>query len=148
MTNSKTYLNDELTINTQNNYNQLITWKTTDNYEVDSTNIICYTYCKICDGIIELNSDNDIINQNCWNCIDGYHFIYDTKNCHNDSILEKGYYLSSEDSKYHECNKQCKTCKEYSTKNNPNCLSCFTNTFLFQLNNSCIESCPTDYDFG
>ena len=143
-----TYFNNMKTFSTQNNYNLEETWKKSDNYEVDSTNIICYSYCKKCDGNIELNENNDIINQNCLECIDGYHFKYDTKNCYNDSILEKGYYLSSEDSKYHECNKQCKTCKELSTIHNPNCLSCYSNTFLFQLNNSCIKSCPSNYEIN
>ena len=154
MTNSETYLNAEKIISTQNNYEQSETLETPNYYKVEtsnnykeySTRIICYTYCKICDGVIELNSDNDIINQNCVDCIDGYHFKYGTKNCYDDSILDQGYYLSSKDSTYHECSKQCKTCKENSTNNNPNCLSCFSNTFLFNLNNSCIESCPSDYE--
>ena len=59
--------------------------------------------------------------------------------------MAQGYYLSSEDSKYHECNKQCKTYTELSIIDNPNCLSCYSNTFLFQLNNSCIKSCPSNY---
>ena len=143
-----TYFNNMKIFSTQNNYNQEETWRTTDNYEVDSTNIICYVYCKKCDGNIELNENNDIINQNCLECIDGYHFKYDTKNCYNDSILEQGYYLSSEDSKYHECNRQCKTCKELSTLHNPNCLSCLSGTYLFQLNNSCLEFCPSDYEIN
>ena len=143
-----TYFNNMKIFSTQNNYNQEETWRTTDNYEVDSTNIICYVYCKKCDGNIELNENNYIINQNCLECIDGYHFKYDTKNCYNDSILEQGYYLSSEDSKYHECNRQCKTCKELSTLHNPNCLSCLSGTYLFQLNNSCLEFCPSDYEIN
>ena len=97
-----TYFNNMKIFSTQNNYNLEETWKKSDDYEIDSTNIICNIYCKKCDGIIELNENNDIINQNCLECIDGYHFKYDTKNCYNDSILEKGFYLSSEDSKYHE----------------------------------------------
>ena len=35
-----------------------------------------------------------------------------TKDCYNDSIVEEGYYLSSNDSLYHKCNIQRKTCLE------------------------------------
>ena len=78
MIDSKIYLNTEQIINIQNNYDQIVTWKKSHNY-IDSTNIICYDYCKICDGVMELNLDNVIINQNCLNCIDEHHFIYDRK---------------------------------------------------------------------
>ncbi len=94
----------------------------------------------------ELNEQK--VNQNCLECIDEYHFIYNTTNCFNDSILEKGYYLSSIDSKYHKCNNQCRTCKENSTYGNPNCISCFNGTFLFTLNNSCINACPSNYEIN
>ena len=149
----KTDLIKEVTINTLNTFgisdtfNSIKTWKTNNNY-IDTTQIICYTNCKSCDGISNINENDEIINQNCIECKDDYHFVFNTKNCFNNSILEQGYYLSLNDSKYHKCNNQCKTCKENSDENNPNCLSCFNNTFLFVLNNSCINSCPYNYEIN
>ena len=111
-----------------------------------STNIVCHQNCQSCYTIPELNNNNEIINQNCINCIEGYHLLSNTTNCYNDSILSQGYYLSSMNYEYYKCNDQCRTCKEISINTNSNCLSCYNNTFLFSLNNSCIYSCPNNYE--
>ena len=111
-----------------------------------SINIICHETCESCSSIPEKNNEGEIINQNCINCTDGYHLLSNTTNCYDDSILSRGYYLSSINYEYYKCNHQCRTCKEISTNENPNCLSCSNNTFLFRLNNSCINSCPYNYE--
>ena len=71
---------------------------------------ICYYTCKNCSDEPLINITGIVINQNCLECIQGYHLIYGTQNCYNDSILEQGYYLSLHDNQYHKCHTECKTC--------------------------------------
>ena len=86
---------------------------------------ICHENCEECNGIKpEYDSNNKLISQNCFSCYDDLHFIYNTLNCVNDSILSKGYYFSDIDEMYHQCDIQCKTCDKYSTSEDPKCTSC------------------------
>ena len=99
-----------------------------DNFWEKEEIVICYELCQTC-----INGENST-SQNCLSCIDNYHFIYNTLNCSNDSILYK-YYLDSGDNKYHPCQSPCKTCNKTAT----NCLTCVDN---YELNNNfCYEKC-------
>ena len=84
----------------------------------------------------------------CLTCKEGYHFIFQTNNCYNNSILEEGYYFSQKDLTYHKCDTNCKKCLQDSTFNNSICISCINNTYLFSLNNSCLHFCPPNYEIN
>ena len=92
---------------------------------INSTNN-CILTCKNCNGppMIYTIEDKQIIMQNCKECIDGYNLLFETNDCYNSSIKEYGFYLSSNDSMYHECDIQCKTCEENFESEEPNCLLC------------------------
>ena len=111
--------------------------------DVDDS-VICFENCLSCEGNVELENGN-IINQNCMICKEGFHFLFQTKNCYNNSIMEKGYYISSLDSMYHKCDIDCKLCIEDDSTNQQKCISCNIGTYIFALNNSCLNSCPTNY---
>ena len=85
---------------------------------------ICYENCEDCSAKPEYDNKNILINQNCLSCYDNLHFVYQTSNCYDESILSSGYYLDDFDSMYHECSIQCKTCEKYSTYQEPKCTSC------------------------
>ncbi len=91
----------------------------------------CFELCKTCEKSANSTS------QNCLSCINNYHFIYNTLNCSDDSILYN-YYLNSEDNKYHPCESPCETCNI--TGNN--CLTCIDNYIL--KNNFCYEKCDSN----
>ena len=92
---------------------------------------ICYERCETCDGKEIYDENNEIINQNCLSCFEGYHLIYNSKNCVNDSILEYGYYYDDNDLKYHKCDIQCKTCIKFSEENYSKCTSCNVEQFYY-----------------
>ena len=79
----------------------------------------CYHTCLSCEDSPIINEAGDTIKQNCLECKKDYHKMEGTNNCYNDSIIEKGYYLSSNDSKYYRCDIECKTCT-----NNNICIEC------------------------
>ena len=89
-----------------------------------NSNKNCYPACSICYDFPVFDEKGNIIKQNCIDCIKGYNFIYETNNCVNDSILDQGYFFSSNDSMYYKCNIQCKTCSENRILNIPFCLTC------------------------
>ena len=85
---------------------------------------ICHENCDDCNISPTYNSKNILINQNCISCYGDLHLVYGTSNCYSDSILSLGYYLDDNDSQYHKCDIQCKTCDKYSTAQNPKCTEC------------------------
>ena len=85
---------------------------------------ICHENCDTCSASPLYDSNNNLISQNCLTCYDNLFFVYNTSDCLNDSILEKGYYLDNNDLKYHKCDIQCKTCEKYSTSLEPKCTKC------------------------
>ena len=85
---------------------------------------ICYINCETCSGKPIYDETNNIINQNCVKCNEGLYLIYNSGNCVDDSILEKGYYFDDNDLKYHKCDIQCKICEKYSIQSDPKCLLC------------------------
>ena len=131
----------------------------------------CYHTCLNCSDVPTMN-ETDIIDQNCITCIDGCHKKVDTNDCYDDSITEKGYYLSSIDSKYHLCDIECKprtdknNCtlcnseKGYYPMDNEDQVFCYNNKtinnnyILYEINNTnflwkrCYELCQTCYDIG
>ena len=95
----------------------------------------CHPNCLNCTSSPELDENENIISQNCTECISGYHFEFNTNNCYNDSILEQGYYYSQNDNMYHKCDIQCKTCKNYSTSEEPNCILCNNDLWYYTADN-------------
>ena len=99
-----------------------------DNYITlnSDTGIIskCYDTCLTCDNKPIYDENNTLLNQSCKECINGYHLLYETSNCYNDSILEDGYYYSSNDLKYHKCDIQCKTCEKNGSSEQLRCVLC------------------------
>jgi hypothetical protein len=85
---------------------------------------LCHENCQDCYGRPIYNENNELISQNCRICYDNLHFIYQTKDCVNDSVLENGYYFDDNDSQYHKCDIQCKKCEKYSTNVEPKCIKC------------------------
>ena len=107
-----------------------------DNATIDSWPIMGYYACSICEDVPLLNEAGNIISQNCLECIDNYHLKFETKDCYNDSIIDEGYYLSSNDSMYHKCDIQCKTCSE---KNN--CTLCNNDEGYYPIYNKSSSYC-------
>ena len=102
---------------------------------------ICYINCVTCSGKPIYDENNNIINQNCINCIEGLYLVYNTGNCADNSILEKGYYFDDNDLKYHKCDIQCKTCEKYSTQSDPKCLLCNELQEYYHADNKPISHC-------
>ena len=67
----------------------------------------CYELCKSCYNIMIGN------NMNCKKCINGFHILYGTNNCFDETLLEQGYYLM--DDIFFPCEKNCKTCSNSKT---------------------------------
>ena len=92
---------------------------------------ICYFTCMNCDEEPIFNNETgNIISHNCKECLGGYNFLFETKDCYNSSILEYGYYLSSKDLMYHKCGNQCQTCI-----NETNCIKCNTKDEYYFIEN-------------
>ena len=155
------YLKTEMILKTDLNYedniitseyslnlkNTLKTDYNSNTYAYD-THIICYDNCEKCEGFPEMNDSGEMINQKCLTCKEGYHLVFQTNNCYNNSILEEGYYFSQNDFTYHKCNTNCKKCLQDSTFNNSICISCIKDTYLFSLHNSCLHFCPPNYEIN
>ena len=102
---------------------------------------ICHENCGTCDERPEYDNNNKLISQNCLTCYKDLHFIYNTLDCSDDSILEKGYYFDDNDLKYHKCNIQCKSCEKYSTNTDPKCKSCNTDSGYYLAINKPTSRC-------
>ena len=129
--------------NNQNiNNNPSTSLAITDNSLINSKNHCCIT-CESCTGppkIYEIENER-IIEQNCEKCIQGYNFLFGTNDCYNSSIKEYGFYLSSNDSMYHECDIQCKTCEDNIESNEPNCTLCNDEQGYFPAQNKSSSKC-------
>ena len=85
----------------------------------------------------------DEFNHNCDKCIMNYYFEYNTKNCCDNSILERGYYFDyftiSEDElpTYKKCYKRCKTCNNTFIENDMNCILCIDEFYKINGTNNC-----------
>ena len=82
-------------------------------------------------------STND--NMRCIECASDYYFIDGTQNCYSlgDEIIE-GYYLSPDDSKFHACDRACKSCTDKKINVRTNCILCNTDEDYYP-----IEENPT-----
>ena len=111
-----------------------------DNETINSWKIkkhICYYTCMICDeGPMINNETGNIISHNCKQCLEGYNFLFKTKDCYNNSITEYGYYLSSNDSNYHKCGNQCQTCI-----NETICIKCNIKNNYYFIYNEELNNC-------
>ena len=101
----------------------------------------CHENCENCIDRPDYDSNNNLISQNCISCYGDLHFIYNTKDCYDDSILEKGYYLDDNDLMYHKCDIQCKTCEKYSTSTNPKCTKCNADLNYYLAYNKSTSNC-------
>ena len=101
----------------------------------------CHENCETCIGKPIYNEYNQLISQNCLLCYGDLHFIYQTNNCENDSVLENGYYFDDNDSKYHKCDIQCKKCEKYSTSLNPKCTLCNNEQGYYLAENKSTSNC-------
>ena len=121
----------------------------TDSNIINSTNN-CFLTCKNCyePPIIYTFEDKQIIIQNCQECIDGYNLLFESNNCYNSSIKEYGFYLSSSDSMYHECDIQCKICEENFESEEPNCLLCNDEEGYFPAENKPSSLCYNESTIG
>ena len=84
---------------------------------------ICHGNCEQCSQGPILDPINGI-NHNCISCYTGYNFVYQTQNCENETLIEKGYYLDDNDQFYKKCHISCRTCDKYSNSDNPRCKTC------------------------
>ena len=82
-----------------------------------------------------------IINQNCKTCYEGFKFIHGTKNCANESYLEKGYYYDDITQEYFECDISCISCQKYSTQDDPKCIKCNNEKGYFNADNKPNDKC-------
>ena len=101
----------------------------------------CHENCEDCNVRPDYDEKNKLISQNCISCYGNFHFIYNTKDCYDDSILEKGYYLDDNDLMYHKCDIQCKTCEKYSTSSNPKCTKCNSDSGYYLAYNKPTSNC-------
>ena len=102
----------------------------------------CYESCKTCSNFYINDS------MNCISCIEGYFKLKETNNCYNDSILAQGYYFSLNDSLYHKCNIQCKTCIYNNISDESICLSCNNENGYYIAENKPIYNCYNKYTIG
>ena len=102
---------------------------------------LCHENCETCTDKPSYNEYGELISQNCITCYGDLHFIYETSDCDDNSILENGYYFDDNDSKYHKCDIQCKSCDKYSNENDPKCLSCNIEQGYFPADNKPSSNC-------
>ena len=105
---------------------------------------ICHDNCLSCYGQALYDENNELISQNCIKCINNYNFIFNTKDCYNNSIIESSYFLNNNDSMYHKCDIQCKICEQEKTK----CLVCNTEQGYYIAENKSNFHCYNNTNIG
>ena len=108
----------------------------------------CYKTCSLCNASYEIDINTKEKKHNCKKCIDEYYFLFGTNNCYNESILEQGYYFFRNDSMYHKCDIQCKTCNNYSTNDEHNCILCNTESNYYKAENKSNTNCYNNDTIG
>ena len=117
-------------------------YKSLDGYYLDkeTKNLVsCFNACKTCDG-----PPIDSNHMNCLTCKDNLKYYHST-NCLNCdkyinpeltkclSYIPEGYFLANSNSGIlGKCHEYCKTCKDYPTEYNTNCLECKYNNSDFK----------------
>ena len=100
----------------------------------------CYFSCLKCTQL-----ELDDYNHNCDECIEGFYFEYNTNNCYNMSILERGYYFDNfsinqgEAPVYKKCYENCKTCNDKMIDDNMNCILCKDDFHKINGTNNCYD---------
>ena len=102
----------------------------------------CYYSCLKCS-----QPELDENNHNCDECISGFYFEYNTKNCYDNSILERSYYLDNDDLTYKKCYQNCKTCSNGFIDDNMNCISCKDNFYKKYESNNCYDISLTEQGY-
>ena len=93
----------------------------------------CFDNCLECD-----EKGTTLTDQKCKKCKENFYFEYNTNNCYDISYTENGYYLSTDDNKFHICNSNCKTCSNSPNSSSNNCLTCDNEAglyLIYQVNN-------------
>jgi hypothetical protein len=108
--------------------------------DLDNVYYKCYFSCSKCSQL-----ELDEFNHNCDKCISEYYFEYNTNNCYNNLVLERGYYLDNftinenEDPIYKKCYEKCKTCNNTIIENNMNCILCIDGLYKINGTNNCFN---------
>ena len=106
----------------------------------------CYESCDTCFSAPTFDSSGKILLfHNCLSCYEGYNFIYNTKDCVNDTYLNYGYYLDDNDLFYKKCDISCKTCNKYSNAENPRCKTCNNDEGYYFAENQPNDICYNQY---
>jgi len=102
----------------------------------------CHENCGLCFGKPVYDETNTyIINQNCETCYEGFYFIHGTKDCADETYLEKGYYFDDSTHEYYECDITCISCQKYSTASEPKCIKCNNEKGYFSAENKPADIC-------
>jgi len=104
----------------------------------NGTCVECFENCEECYA----SSVNET-EQNCLKCKKGKFFQQGKGNCFDECPL--GYYNNYTDNLCHECYMNCKSCSSRKENENENCLSCYENYSLIDIegmDKNCVEECP------
>ena len=95
----------------------------------------CYDNCETC-----VRPSNDINEQDCIKCKNGFYFKDDTKNCFDK--IEYQYYFNKQTNTFSPCYRDCYTCdtKEINSTH-MNCLTCHKLYKFYQKSTNCLK-CP------
>ena len=108
----------------------------------------CYFSCLRCSRL-----ELDEFNHNCDECISGFYFEYNTNNCYDMSILERGYYFDDftitdgEEPVFKKCYENCKTCSNTLIGNNMNCILCKDSLHKIKGTNNCYDDSLIDQGY-
>ena len=95
----------------------------------------CYENCETCE-----RPSNNINEQYCIKCKNGFYFKDNTKNCFDKIDYE--YYFNENTNTFSPCYKDCYTCKEKEINStHMNCLSCYSLYKLYEKSKNCLK-CP------
>ena len=108
----------------------------------------CYFSCFKCSQL-----ELDEFHHNCDECISGFYFEFNTNNCYNDSVLERGYYFDDftigegDEPVYKKCYENCKTCNDSMKENNMNCIICKDDFHKIKGTNNCYDDSLTEQGY-
>ena len=92
----------------------------------------CHQNCLTCD-----EESADDLNQKCKQCLSGYYFQENTKNCLN--YTPPGYFFDSVNKIYSQCHSECATCNAKSNGQIQNCLSCNNKNYILYNSTNCLN---------
>ena len=121
-----------------------------DNIHLEGEDILfrkCYNSCRTCD--LGLNSTTNGLNHNCKECKDNYYRLEDDlfpNNCYDNETLNElknlkiSTIITNAENSIHICLNNT-----FITSKGECVLTCPNGTFQFSKNNSCLDSCPSNY---